>query len=83
MLLPASDAHLALVPEGTLKDGLEMKVTYFTLNSEVQHLTEQVTLSGVTKSSLGELSGGQRSLLALALVLALLKFKVRRISKFL
>lgn len=35
----------------------------------------QVTLSAVKKSSLGELSGGQRSLLALALVLALLKYK--------
>lgn len=35
----------------------------------------QITLSGVQKSSLGELSGGQRSLLALALVLALLKYK--------
>lgn len=37
--------------------------------------TLQVTLSGVKKASLGELSGGQRSLLALALTLALLKYK--------
>ncbi|XP_055388632.1 uncharacterized protein LOC129617420 [Condylostylus longicornis] len=59
MLLPASDARLALTSSKELQDGLEMKVT----------------LSGVQKSSLGELSGGQRSLLALALILALLKYK--------
>lgn len=75
MLLPASDAHLVTIPGGELKDGLEMKVK---LQLPVfTSLFWQVTLSGVTKSSLGELSGGQRSLLALALVLALLKYKVR------
>lgn len=58
-LLASSDAHLCLTGSQKLEDGLEM----------------QVTLSGVQKSSLGELSGGQRSLLALSLILALLKYK--------
>ena len=35
----------------------------------------RVAFNGVWKESLSELSGGQRSLLALSLVLALLKFK--------
>eukprot|EP00923_Selenidium_pygospionis_P003934 GHVN01006262.1.p1 GENE.GHVN01006262.1~~GHVN01006262.1.p1 ORF type:complete len:1196 (+),score=302.88 GHVN01006262.1:281-3868(+) len=58
-LLPSAEATLA-EPEGqTFMDGLEMKVA----------------LGGVWKASLGELSGGQRSLLALSLILALLRFK--------
>lgn len=59
MLLPGSDAHVRTLPGEELKSGLEMKVC----------------LAGVEKSSLGELSGGQRSLLALSLLLALLKYK--------
>jgi chromosome segregation ATPase len=35
-------------------------------------------LTGVTKKFLGELSGGQKSLLALSLILGLLKYKVKR-----
>ena len=34
-----------------------------------------MTLTGITKNSLGELSGGQRSLVALSLILSLLKYK--------
>ena len=58
-LLPNVSAKLA-VPEGMeCTDGLEIKVAF----------------QGVWKSSLTELSGGQKSLLALSLVLALLKYK--------
>jgi structural maintenance of chromosome 2 len=58
-LLPNVSAKLA-VPEGMkCTDGLEIKVAF----------------QGVWKSSLTELSGGQKSLLALSLVLGLLKYK--------
>merc|ERR1719375_2825029 len=58
-LLPGTNAKLQ-APEGmTETDGLEIKVAF----------------NGVWKQSLTELSGGQRSLLALSLVLALLLFK--------
>merc|ERR1711918_100971 len=43
--------------------------------SEVEGLEIKVGFGGVWKNSLTELSGGQRSLLALSLVLALLLFK--------
>jgi len=43
--------------------------------SEVEGLELKVAFNGVWKQSLTELSGGQRSLLALSLVLALLLFK--------
>ncbi|RWS30541.1 structural maintenance of chromosomes protein 2-like protein [Leptotrombidium deliense] len=57
-LLPGSNAKLA-VPEGkTVLDGLEVKVAF----------------GGVWKESLTELSGGQRSLVALSLILALLLY---------
>jgi structural maintenance of chromosome 2 len=58
-LLPGTLAKLD-IPEGcTVMDGLEVKVSF----------------NGVWKESLTELSGGQRSLLALSLILALLLFK--------
>merc|ERR1719401_3381146 len=58
-LLPFTNAKLQ-APEGmTETEGLEIKVAF----------------NGVWKQSLTELSGGQRSLLALSLVLALLLFK--------
>lgn len=58
-LLPGTHAKLE-IPEGcTLMDGLEVKVAF----------------NGVWKQSLTELSGGQRSLLALSLILSLLLFK--------
>jgi len=59
-LLPGTDATLA--PPGgaaSFLDGLEVRVAF----------------NGVWKASLTELSGGQRSLLALALILAMLLFK--------
>merc|ERR1711907_97067 len=43
--------------------------------SEVEGLEIKVAFNGVWKDSLSELSGGQRSLVALSLVLALLLFK--------
>jgi len=58
-LLPSAMAKLE-APEGkTVLDGLEVRVAF----------------NGVWKKSLQELSGGQRSLLALSLVLAMLRFK--------
>ena len=58
-LLPGTAAKLD-IPEGcTVMDGLEVKVAF----------------NGVWKESLTELSGGQRSLLALSLILSLLLFK--------
>ncbi|PSN36598.1 Structural maintenance of chromosomes protein 2 [Blattella germanica] len=58
-LLPGADARLN-PPEGMdVLDGLEVKVAF----------------GGVWKESLGELSGGQRSLVALSLILAMLLFK--------
>ena len=59
MLLPGTHAKLE-PPEGKgVMDGLEVKVSF----------------NGVWKESLTELSGGQRSLLALSLILSLLLFK--------
>lgn len=58
-LLPGTTAKLE-PPEGkTVLDGLEVKVAF----------------NNVWKESLSELSGGQRSLLALSLILSLLLFK--------
>jgi hypothetical protein len=58
-LLPGTTAKLDPPEGGTFLDGLEVKVAF----------------GGVWKQSLTELSGGQRSLLALSLILALLLFK--------
>ena len=59
MLLPGTMAKLEPPEGGTVMDGLEVKVAF----------------NGVWKDSLTELSGGQRSLLALSLILSLLLFK--------
>jgi structural maintenance of chromosome 2 len=58
-LLPGVFAKLAPTDTGNVLDGLEVKVSFH----------------GVWKESLTELSGGQRSLLALSLILSLLLFK--------
>lgn len=58
-LLPGTDAKLEPLEGCSVLDGLEVKVAF----------------GGVWKQSLSELSGGQRSLLALSLILALLLFK--------
>ncbi|PJF17989.1 Smc2 sister chromatid cohesion [Paramicrosporidium saccamoebae] len=58
-LLPASSAKLDPLEGRPITDGLEIKVC----------------LGGVWKQSLSELSGGQRSLVALSLILSLLQFK--------
>ena len=58
-LLPGTSAKLQPPDGGSVLDGLEVKVAF----------------GGVWKESLTELSGGQRSLLALSLILALLLFK--------
>ncbi|KAL5569905.1 hypothetical protein UlMin_026480 [Ulmus minor] len=58
-LLPGTMAKLEPPEGGNFLDGLEVRVAF----------------GGVWKQSLSELSGGQRSLLALSLILALLLFK--------
>jgi structural maintenance of chromosome 2 len=58
-LLPGADAKLEPPENQSVLDGLEVKIA----------------LCGVWKDSLGELSGGQRSLVALSLILAMLLFK--------
>ena len=58
-LLPGTMAKLEPPEGGSVLDGLEVRVAFGT----------------VWKESLTELSGGQRSLLALSLILALLLFK--------
>jgi structural maintenance of chromosome 2 len=59
MLLPGTEAKLEPQEGQTAKEGLEVRVAF----------------NGVWKDSLTELSGGQRSLLALSLILGLLLFK--------
>jgi structural maintenance of chromosome 2 len=58
-LLPGTKAKLAILPGKGLMDGLELKVAF----------------NNTWKASLSELSGGQRSLLALSLILSLLRYK--------
>ena len=58
-LLPGTSAKLEPPEGGSVTDGLEVKVAF----------------DGTWKQSLTELSGGQRSLLALSLILAMLLFK--------
>jgi len=58
-LLPGTTAKLEPPEGGSVLDGLEVRVAF----------------NGVWKESLTELSGGQRSLLALSIILALLLFK--------
>ncbi|KAF3422211.1 hypothetical protein E2986_06985 [Frieseomelitta varia] len=58
-LLPGADAKLQPPENQTVTEGLEVKIGF----------------SGIWKESLGELSGGQRSLVALSLILAMLLFK--------
>ncbi len=58
-LLPGTKAKLDTLPGKKLMDGLELRVAF----------------NNKWKSSLSELSGGQRSLLALSLILALLLYK--------
>jgi structural maintenance of chromosome 2 len=58
-LLPGTQAKLSPAAGTTVDEGLEVRVAF----------------GGVWKESLTELSGGQRSLLALSLILAILLFK--------
>ncbi|XP_076762636.1 structural maintenance of chromosomes 2 [Xylocopa sonorina] len=58
-LLPGANAKLQPPENQTVTEGLEVKIGF----------------SGIWKESLGELSGGQRSLVALSLILAMLLFK--------
>ncbi|XP_026666450.1 structural maintenance of chromosomes protein 2 isoform X2 [Ceratina calcarata] len=58
-LLPGTNAKLQPPANQSVTDGLEVKVAF----------------AGIWTESLGELSGGQRSLVALSLILAMLLFK--------
>ncbi|EME31026.1 structural maintenance of chromosome (SMC ATPase family) isoform 2 [Galdieria sulphuraria] len=58
-LLPGSSAYLKPLEEKSILEGLEI----------------QVALNNSWKKNLSELSGGQRSLVALSLILALLRYK--------
>mmetsp|Transcript_22644 Transcript_22644/g.28201 ORF Transcript_22644/g.28201 Transcript_22644/m.28201 type:complete len:223 (+) Transcript_22644:1386-2054(+) len=58
-LLPGTSAKLSPPEGGHILDGLQVRVAF----------------GNLWKNSLSELSGGQRSLIALSLVLAMLKFK--------
>lgn len=58
-LLPGAQAELQKVDEANIQEGVRIRVGF----------------NGEWKESLSELSGGQRSLLALSFVLALLKYK--------
>ena len=58
-LLPGASAHLQLADPENIQEGLKIRVGF----------------GDQWKESLSELSGGQRSLLALSFVLALLKYK--------
>ena len=57
--MQGATAKIAKIPEKSIEDGLELNVAF----------------GGKWKQSLSELSGGQRSLLALSFILALLKYK--------
>ncbi|XP_055917381.1 structural maintenance of chromosomes protein 2 [Eupeodes corollae] len=58
----------------TLLQGAQARLNPVMQNNSLLGLEIKVGFNGVWKDSLGELSGGQRSLVALSLVLAMLKF---------
>ncbi|XP_005176883.1 structural maintenance of chromosomes protein 2 [Musca domestica] len=58
----------------TLLQGAQARLNPVKQNGHLSGLEIKVGFNGVWKESLGELSGGQRSLVALSLVLAMLKF---------
>ena len=85
-LLPGTTAKLEPVEGTSVLDGLEVKVSLspHRIRQMAKSMTQwscngfdclQVAFGNVWKETLTELSGGQRSLLALSLILALLLFK--------
>lgn len=58
-MLPGAQTQITKLDEQNISDGLKISVGF----------------NGTWKTGLSELSGGQRSLLALSFILALLKFK--------
>lgn len=58
----------------TLLQGAQARLNPVKQNNHLIGLEIKVGFNGIWKESLGELSGGQRSLVALSLVLAMLKF---------
>ncbi|XP_013100606.2 structural maintenance of chromosomes protein 2 [Stomoxys calcitrans] len=58
----------------SLLQGAQARLNPVKQNNQLMGLEIKVGFNGVWKESLGELSGGQRSLVALSLVLAMLKF---------
>lgn len=59
----------------TLLPGAQASLVPAEGNNSLSGLTVRVGFNGLWKESLNELSGGQRSLVALSLILAMLKFK--------
>lgn len=78
-LLPGAQSKL-MPPEGAKEGflkGLEVKVVSYEHNfhiAQIKYFSFQ-GFNGIWKESLTELSGGQRSLVALSLILAMLKYK--------
>ena len=83
-LLPGTQCKLSKINEENVLDGLEVKVAFNNNNNnnnnnhnnkENENLNNNNSDLTQWKESLSELSGGQRSLLALSLILSLLLFK--------
>nr|CAD7428036.1 unnamed protein product [Timema monikensis] len=79
VLLPGAKACLRPLEGKDVLEGLEASFMYSYLGVFTRNVTRRVQVKvgfgDVWKESLGELSGGQRSLVALSLILAMLLFK--------
>lgn len=75
-LLPGANAELRAPLGKTVLDGLEVQIFLFVLFRVICVCFKvKVSLGGVWKDNMSELSGGQKSLAALSLILAILLFK--------
>lgn len=76
-LLPGTDAKLKPSEGKSLLDGLEVNypsnIIIYMYNNIILQI--KVGIGGIWKDNLSELSGGQKSLVALSLILAMLLFK--------
>lgn len=70
-LLPGATACLIPVNANDLQHGIQMSVSV--RRRLLHHHFYQVSLGGLKKHSLSDLSGGQKSLVALSLILSMLK----------
>ena len=74
-LLPGATAKMTLVELGGPKAGGDQIINELIKQPKVFGCEIKVAFNGVWKENLGELSGGQRSLLALSYLMATLKYK--------